>query len=167
MNWKNKQSWRKWVTVCGKSSKKGQKQVNWACAQLETVYFGVLVHSMMKTPKTHLCPVDCWFRTSPWVHTLGYSSLRWQGTSVQAQMVLLLEPNISSLSEHLWQMGPGSWTKLISSTPPLKGTVELQLYLHRSIRTVNTDCCCCHVQLNSMYVWKNTGLLGFYCKIRG
>lgn len=47
---------------------------------------------------------------------------------MEEQMVLLLMPNTSSLSEHLWQMGPGSWTRLISSTPPLKGTVEL--YLH-------------------------------------
>ncbi len=29
-----------------------------------------------------------------------------------------------SVGASLWQMGPGSWTKLISSTPPLKGTVE-------------------------------------------
>ena len=39
-----------------------------------------------------------------------------------------------SVGASLWQMGPGSWTKLISSTPPLKGTVERllrsALYLH-------------------------------------
>lgn len=38
------------------------------------------------------------------------SPLRWQGTSVEEQMVLLLVPNTSSLSEHLsdrWAQDPG------------------------------------------------------------
>lgn len=45
-------------------------------------------------------------RSTPCVH----SPLRWQGTSVKEQMVLLLVPNTSSLSEHLsdrWAQDPG------------------------------------------------------------
>lgn len=46
-----------------------------------------------------------------------------QSTSVVEQMVLLRVPNTSlPVGASLRQMGPGSWTELISSTPPLKGT---------------------------------------------
>lgn len=60
------------------------------------------------------------------VHSLRFTVRR--GAKVplwEEQMVLLLMPNTSSLSEHLsdrWAQDPGP--KLISSTPPLKGTVE-------------------------------------------
>lgn len=61
------------------------------------------------------------------VHSLRfYKSKEAQATSVEEQMVLLLAPNTSSLSEHLsdrWAQDPGP-SELISSTPPLKGAAE-------------------------------------------
>lgn len=53
----------------------------------------------------------------------------------------------------LWQMGPGSWTKLISSTPPLKGTACSTFHTHSPKEShddhykpsIQADCCCCAV----------------------
>lgn len=101
--------------------------------------FFILLHKHHSTssPRCSNNASGWWCARCCVVHSLCYSSTEVPGYLYGgADGSPACAQHFLPVGASLWQMGPGSWTKLISSTPPLKGTVECLLYLTQSQRAM-------------------------------